>query len=93
MGDDERGFSLFVPNAPCGVERSDEIDHSFTSFLFLMHRVELKVRIKDKNVYLALLFLMHRVELKEVHSGWNRKRREQFLMHRVELKVELTSVC
>ena len=55
-------------------------------FLFLIHRVELKVWHKTYSISLGNPFLIHRVELKdgdpvaEAFSGL------PFLIHRVELK-------
>ena len=55
-----------VPNAPCGVERLGYRELYSKPQEFLMHRVELKVVIKEVQNMLEHLFLMHRVELKDI---------------------------
>ena len=60
-----KGFSLAVPNAPCGVERLTGVFPFIVVFsMFLMHRVELKVGLASLFFLSFSLFLMHRVELK-----------------------------
>ncbi len=53
---------------------------------FLMHRVELKAKIKYLMTPFSKKFLMHRVELKELYVLWFLLQLKRFLMHRVELK-------
>ena len=58
-----------------------------TGFLFLMHRVELKVLLELVLSFLACRFLMHRVELKDISLfTLFTSTSNSFLMHRVELK-------
>ncbi len=56
--------------------------------LFLMYRMELKLRAPEKLVYRENLFLMYRMELKAGY-GWSISNRQalKFLMYRMELKV------
>ncbi len=77
-----------VPNAPCGVERTEEGSPMLVGMCtFLMHRVELKALQKNQNFKFSDKFLMHRVELKGFLYLPNTNSIGGFLMHRVELKV------
>ncbi len=55
---------LFVPNAPCGVERYLKALKEKGLIEFLMHRVELKDLTTTTTASINIKFLMHRVELK-----------------------------
>ena len=58
---------LSVPNAPCGVERQNNLATEKTLFMFLMHRVELKAMCLLSDTFVRFeVFLMHRVELKAI---------------------------
>ncbi len=55
--------------------------------LFLMYRVELKVRLIAYELLVRAVFLMYRVELKAPLWAFSGRVVEPFLMYRVELKV------
>ena len=76
-----------VPNVPCGVERNWAEDKCWAvGEVFLMYRVELKVRLFCLCRFSHATFLMYRVELKVGHGLMCGHTSSQFLMYRVELK-------
>ncbi len=84
----ERKISRTVPNAPCGVERLQEVLSECRHIRFVPNApcgVERKRAIHHQSLN-PLKFLMHRVELKVEMQNITRSSKLWFLMHRVELK-------